>query len=65
MAKTKTIEFPKQYGSMGSANRFIKNFETKYGNRFGNLKFAIERLDEGCFEVNVGGSKTFKITINQ
>jgi hypothetical protein len=41
--------FPRQYGYMSSANRAIKNFKKKYGNR----KFSINQLDENCFEVNL------------
>ena len=43
------IKFPKQYGYMSSAERAIKKIEQKYGKQ----KFAIEQLDEGCFEVKV------------
>ena len=37
----------KQYGYMSSANRYIKNYEKKYGKR----NWAINQLDEGCYEV--------------
>jgi len=38
---------PKQYGYMSSANRYIKNYETKHGKQ----RFVVNKIDEGCFEV--------------
>ena len=40
-------EFPRQFGYASSANRAIKNYESKHGKQ----KFVINKLDEGCFEV--------------
>lgn len=37
----------KQFGYKSSANRYIKNYEKKYGKR----NWAINQLDEGCYEV--------------
>lgn len=43
------MKFPKQYGYMSSANRAITNYEKKHGKQL----FVINKLDEGCFEVEI------------
>ncbi len=47
MKKKPTL--PRQFGYMSSANRFIKNYEAK----FGEQRFVIEQLDADCFEVRI------------
>jgi len=41
------IAMPKQFGYRSSANRYIKNYEARYGKQ----RFVINQLDENCFEV--------------
>jgi len=44
----KILKVSKQFGYMSSAVRFIKKFEAKWGKQ----NFSINKLDEGCYEVN-------------
>lgn len=41
------IVINKQYGSFGSAMRYIRNYEKKHGKQL----FVINQLDSDCFEV--------------
>jgi hypothetical protein len=41
------IAIPKQFGYRSSANRYIKNYEARYGKQL----FVVNQLDADCFEV--------------
>lgn len=49
--KKPNFVFPKQYAHMSSANRAIKRYQRRSGTH--RFNFSINKIDEGCFEVEV------------
>lgn len=55
--------FPKQYGSMSSVNRIIKEYEKEFGKQDYHKtgkQFVIDRVAEGCYELNLIVNKKAK-----